>query len=111
MTPYEHRELIKSRITSCYDNDLIKAEGSRGGKVIGHTKSGKPVYENHDPENYKDFNHNDHFEAKAFHNNHARSLTRPLKGTASKQAENKANKSLEAAKWHDEQESKILLGR
>lgn len=24
-----------------------KGEGSKGGKVIGHTKSGKPIYENH----------------------------------------------------------------
>lgn len=46
-----------ARILSCYDiptNDLEKSqendiekggEGARGGKVIGHTKSGKPIYE------------------------------------------------------------------
>lgn len=27
------------------NNDIEKSEGSRGGKVIGHTKSGKPIYE------------------------------------------------------------------
>jgi hypothetical protein len=26
-------------------SELIKAEGDRGGKVVGHTKSGKAVYE------------------------------------------------------------------
>lgn len=39
-----------AKILSCYNNvsdDLKKSgEGSRGGKVIGHTQSGKPVYEN-----------------------------------------------------------------
>jgi len=34
-------------------------EGSRGGKVIGHTKSGKPVYEGVEHKNWSQ--HNDHF--------------------------------------------------
>lgn len=38
----EHKELVKSYITDLYKS---KGEGSRGGKVIGHTKSGKPIYE------------------------------------------------------------------
>lgn len=44
------------RILSCYketdkivkafnEEEISKAEGSRGGKVIGHTKTGKPIYE------------------------------------------------------------------
>lgn len=34
------------KIRSCYESEnLEKSEGSRGGKVIGHTKSGKPIYE------------------------------------------------------------------
>jgi hypothetical protein len=31
------------------ENDLEKSEGSRGGKVIGHTKSGKAIYDSFDP--------------------------------------------------------------
>jgi len=37
------------KILSCYENiDLQKSqsgEGSRGGKIVGHTKSGHPIYE------------------------------------------------------------------
>jgi hypothetical protein len=29
-------------------DELLKAEGSRGGKIIGHTKAGKPIYEGKD---------------------------------------------------------------
>jgi len=54
------------------DEELEKAEGSRGGKVIGHTSSGKPIYLIHHKlgENrygkdnvHKDFSSNDHAEA------------------------------------------------
>lgn len=52
----EYRKVQTARILSNYKetDELIKAydeqkieksEGSRGGKVIGHTKSGKPIYE------------------------------------------------------------------
>lgn len=36
-------------ITKSFGVELIEkgGEGSRGGKVIGHTKSGKPIYEHH----------------------------------------------------------------
>lgn len=46
-------------------NDLIKSkgEGSRGGKVIGHTRSGKPIYENHNHPSHKDFSEEDHHDA------------------------------------------------
>lgn len=36
---------IAANILKNFQPDLIKGgEGSRGGKVIGHTKSGKPIY-------------------------------------------------------------------
>lgn len=42
-----------------------KGEGSRGGHIIGHTKSGKPIYAtnafNH---KHKDFTHEDHESAR-----------------------------------------------
>jgi len=55
------------------DYDLTKGgEGSKGGKVIGHTKSGKPIYENrtagHD--SYKDFSKQDHKDAADAHYSH-----------------------------------------
>lgn len=38
-------------------------EGSRGGKVIGHTKSGKPIYSQANHDSHKNFNAEDHFNA------------------------------------------------
>ncbi len=57
-------------------NNLIKAkgEGSRGGKIIGHTKSGKPVYQtkgaSHE-ESYGKFTAQDHKDAANLHNEEA----------------------------------------
>lgn len=68
-----------ARILSCYkegdsirkalENDLEKAEGegSRGGKVIGHTKSGKPIYENANHEGHKNFTIAEHNDAIDLH--------------------------------------------
>lgn len=56
------------------DIDFEKGgEGSRGGKVIGHTKSGKPIYENHpaDHADYSNFTHHDHFDAYVAHTSSA----------------------------------------
>lgn len=41
-----------------------QGEGSRGGKVIGHTKSGKPIYDTHYHESHKNFNAQDHRDAE-----------------------------------------------
>lgn len=58
-----NKELHKS-----YENDLNKAgEGSRGGKVIGHTSSGKPIYADHFPEHYSNFSKKDHLDAAEVH--------------------------------------------
>ena len=41
----DNKQRLKDNIKG--SQELIeKAEGARGGKVIGHTKSGKPIYEN-----------------------------------------------------------------
>lgn len=50
----DESELIKELIVQ---NELKKSEGSRGGKVIGHTKSGKPVYEHKGDINNEDHKH------------------------------------------------------
>lgn len=43
-------KINSGRILSCYSNvELEKSEGSRGGKVIGHTRMGHPIYEEHQP--------------------------------------------------------------
>lgn len=52
------------------ENDIEKGgEGSRGGKIIGHTESGKPIYENHDHPAHKNFTSNDHTDAVYAHVN------------------------------------------
>lgn len=52
-------------------NVLIKAkgEGSKGGKVIGHTKSGKAIYatKSAKSKSYKDFTDQDHKDAEVAH--------------------------------------------
>jgi len=56
-------------------HDLEKGgEGSRGGKVIGHTKSGKPIYENlkSGASEYRDFTREDHNDASQVHLDHKR---------------------------------------
>lgn len=45
------------------NNDLEKAEGSRGGRVIGHTCSGKPIYANFNHPSHKNFTAEDHKDA------------------------------------------------
>jgi len=58
-------------------------EGSRGGKVIGHTDSGKPIYEKANHPSHKSFNRGDHQDA---HNLHQK---------LGKEAENKKDKEKE----------------
>jgi len=42
-------------------------EGTRGGRVIGHTSSGKPIYQGHSNEGHGDFKAQDHKDASAMH--------------------------------------------
>lgn len=75
MTPFQHQEKIKAQIMGSYniqksedDNDIEKAgEGSKGGKVIGHTKSGKPIYANFNHDSHKEFTSQDHMDASDAH--------------------------------------------
>lgn len=67
-----------SKILACYgveiskseENDLEKSEGSRGGKVIGHTKSGKAIYDSFDHPKHKDFTAEDHWDAAETSSSH-----------------------------------------
>jgi hypothetical protein len=45
----------------------LSGEGSRGGKIIGHTKTGKPIYENADHPEHKDFTSKEHQDAADLH--------------------------------------------
>ncbi|NBW99903.1 hypothetical protein EBR03_10075, partial [bacterium] len=42
-------------------------EGSRGGKVVGHTASGKPIYYSAGNSNHKKFSKQDHADAALAH--------------------------------------------
>ena len=48
--------------------DLVKGgEGSKGGNVIGHTSSGKPIYSASGNRGHKEFDHKDHHQAFIAH--------------------------------------------
>lgn len=63
-----------NRIVDCYSNiedsiDLIEKSGagSRGGRIIGYTRSGKPIYDSHDHESHSSFTKEDHNDAANLH--------------------------------------------
>jgi hypothetical protein len=61
-----------------YDIDLEKGgEGSKGGMVIGHTQSGKAVYQKHSAnhESYSDFSSKDHKDASKLHHRVSENLS------------------------------------
>lgn len=47
--------------------EKANGEGSKGGKVVGHTKSGKPVYATSKHDSYLDFSSHDHEDAQHIH--------------------------------------------
>lgn len=49
------------------DDGIEKAEGGRGGTVIGHTTSGKPIYNNYDHYIHKTYDAADHTDAAHAH--------------------------------------------
>lgn len=65
----EFEKSQSAKILSMYSNaeELIKSEGSRGGKVIGHTKSGKPVYDIAGHQAHQTFNAKEHVDAQHLH--------------------------------------------
>lgn len=58
-----------AKILSMYNGVNIEksGEGSRGGKVIGHTKSGKPIYDSHSHESHSNFSKEEHLQAASLH--------------------------------------------
>jgi hypothetical protein len=59
----------QSRVLSMYGGQDIEkgGEGSKGGKVIGHTKSGKAIYDTASHSGHKDFTVDDHNDAYDAH--------------------------------------------
>lgn len=53
-----------------------KGEGSRGGKVIGHTKSGKPIYDTAEHAAHYTFNEQDHSDAEQLHSKRAQEASK-----------------------------------
>ena len=49
------------------ENNLLKGEGSKGGKVVGHTKSGRAIYANKRASAYKHFSIAEHSDAAGIH--------------------------------------------
>ena len=67
---FQENKRIANQIVSCYN--IQKSEGSRGGKVIGHTKSGKAIYATTNIANskyHKDWTIEDHKDAAQVHKN------------------------------------------
>jgi len=54
---------VASRLSAAMDIEKAKGEGSRGGKVIGHTKSGKPIYDKFSHPSHSSFTQADHKDA------------------------------------------------
>ena len=85
-----------------------KGEGSYGGHVVGHTRSGKPIYQEHGADHpaYKGFTESDHGDAVEVHG-HLHDFHRSAAGLASSKAgtrESPEKNSLRAiARTHYEQ--------
>lgn len=55
------------RYVSILRNDQATGAGSRGGVIIGETKSGKPIYVNHEHPAHEHFSLQDHKDAQKKH--------------------------------------------
>lgn len=83
-------ELVKEKM------DLEKAakgEGSRGGKVIGHTRSGKPIYAKYNKLNYLGFSKEEHKDAAAVHLHHEKGAVSFPEDTEAERKKSKEKRS------------------
>lgn len=59
---------MKKILAEIQELELKLAEtGPRGGKIIGKTRSGKPIYDSHGHSAHKGFSHADHADAAVAH--------------------------------------------
>ena len=79
-------------------------EGSRGGKIIGHPSSGKPIYMNHNHPTHKEFSSSDHRDAVKLHFSEGfRVQHNPASGELSKSERDVVKQHNEARKHHDKE--------
>lgn len=95
---------LNSCINKAEENDIEKGgEGARGGKVVGHTKSGKAIYEStsraHSNKQHADFTEQDHQDAATQHF---------AKWSEHKKAgeHDEARKSINHVGWHNDEGEK-----
>jgi hypothetical protein len=95
-------------VVKAFESDLEKAEGSKGGKVIGHTRTGKPIYENHNHPSHESFTKQEHHDAAEVNSN----LTDKYadhkdqsKRERSQRATHEYNKHMNSAQKESEKES------
>ncbi len=89
-------------------NDLAKrlAEvGPRGGKIIGRTRSGKPIYEHKDHSEHNSFDRMDHLDAATLHKEKVKGLTDYSTGKPSY----KSDSDRDAVKHHKQQSNAHML--
>lgn len=64
-------KVAMAKIQKSEEDELDKGgEGSRGGKVIGHTKSGKPIYDSHFHQAHANFTSEEHKEKRGHLGSH-----------------------------------------
>ena len=95
-----------------------KGEGSRGGHIVGHTSSGKPVYSVHGHKAHKDFDAQDHYDAARLHRStveaknlqhkQTNTLERHKSPKISESTHKKLGKIIDARDHHQKQEHKHL---
>ncbi len=73
---YDHQLQQSTYLKGMNETFEKGGEGSRGGKIIGHTKTGKPVYANKDYHEYKDFSEKDHRDASKLHHEKKQEYTK-----------------------------------
>lgn len=83
------------------ENKLAVETGPRGGKIIGKTKSGKPIYDTHDHPAHKGFTAEDHWDAYLQHGEAGGNIYNP--GEEAKKHKNTA-KGLKA----ESEKSKVI---
>lgn len=94
--------ISKGFVSTGLDDHLekgLKGEGSRGGKIIGHTKSGKPIYNTANHLKHKDFSKEDHMEAAGIH--HKKSTASDADGSTQAEHKRHLEAHLKAAEHGD----------
>ena len=79
-------------------------EGTRGGKIIGHTASGKPIYDSHDHVGHAGFTEKDHHDAAMAHRDLKERHHEDYK--TSNESNHKIKRILKKVVHHEKQEEK-----